>query len=732
VVAGLALALLVPAVPAHAGLGEVRPVSLISGGSAFGDQESFDPIVSRDGRFVLFTSTATNLVPGQSGGPDPALFLRELSTGQTTLVSHAAGDPGAARIGEQPSMSADGRFVAYISDATDLLAAPTTAGPKVFLFDRATGANVLVSHAATSPTTNANDESFLPDVSADGRFVAYESTASNIVTGQTEAVTADDVFLYEVATGVNTLVSHTAASPTTTGDASSRRATISDDGGRVAFQSQADDLTAGADASGNAVFVFERSTGLNRVVSRDASVPANSANNDSFRPLISGDGQWVLFRSSATTLVPGFDNNNEMNVDAYVAAVDSNTTLLASHGPGGPADGATEGIDIVGISSDGMTSLFHTTAANQVPGQIDTNAGTDAFTFNRGTGAVTLASAVPSNPIQAGDGSAAPTGISADGRFAGLESGATNLVSGQQEGNIDEDAFVRDLALGTTRLLSHATGSFAATANARSDGPSLSGDGLVAAFNSAATDLVPAPLDGNGAFDVFAAVNIPPVASAAERRNPGASPLKVTFDGMASSDPDGVIVGYAWNHGDGTFGAGPTSDHTYAAPGTYTATLAVRDDAGATATTTLSVTVTDSPPVLRDLRVVPSAFAPLGRGGSIRGSQRARGASVHYRLSETARVRFTVQRRTTGRRVGRRCVKRTRRNGSRRRCARFVAVRGAFTHQGSPSSNHFGFTGRIRRRALRPARYRLVARAADPRGNRSRVARAPFRIVRRR
>ena len=128
---------------------------------------------------------------------------------------------------------------------------------------------------------------------------------------------------------------------------------------------------------------------------------------------------------------------------------------------------------------------------------------------------------------------------------------------------------------------------------------------------------------------------------------------------------------------------------------------------------------------------MPQAFAPLPRGNSIAG-QRSRGATVRYTLSETARVRFAVQRRTTGRRVGRRCVKTTSRNLSRRRCTRFVRVRGSFRHAGTAGPNRFRFSGRVRRRPLRRGRYRLVARAVDRAGNRSKVTRAGFRVVRRR
>jgi hypothetical protein len=104
---------------------------------------------------------------------------------------------------------------------------------------------------------------------------------------------------------------------------------------------------------------------------------------------------------------------------------------------------------------------------------------------------------------------------------------------------------------------------------------------------------------------------------------------------------------------------------------------------------------------------------------------------VRYGLSEPATATFTVARATTGRRVGRRCVKGTRRNRARRKCTRYVRVRGSFTHQGAAGANSFKFSGRLRNRKLPVARYRLTAVATDAAGNKSPAKRRNFRIVRR-
>jgi Ca2+-binding RTX toxin-like protein len=133
--------------------------------------------------------------------------------------------------------------------------------------------------------------------------------------------------------------------------------------------------------------------------------------------------------------------------------------------------------------------------------------------------------------------------------------------------------------------------------------------------------------------------------------------------------------------------------------------------------------------VARGLRVVPATLRAAPEGASVAGAPV--GARVGYRLSEAATMRFTVQRRARGRRVGRRCVKPTARNRKRRRCVRFVGVRGSFSDVGAAGANDFRFTGRLRGRKLRPGRYRLVGVPTDLAGNRGKPVRAPFRIVRR-
>jgi hypothetical protein len=143
-------------------------------------------------------------------------------------------------------------------------------------------------------------------------------------------------------------------------------------------------------------------------------------------------------------------------------------------------------------------------------------------------------------------------------------------------------------------------------------------------------------------------------------------------------------------------------------------------------------TLDRSAPTVRVLPFSPMAFLSHPTGPSVLAPSAVRGTRVRYELSERAHVAFRAERAAPGRRVGRRCRRPTRRNAGRRRCVRWVRVRGGFTHAGLAGANSFRFSGRVGGRALRPGRHRLVATPVDVAGNRGKLARRGFRILRRR
>jgi hypothetical protein len=197
-------------------------------------------------------------------------------------------------------------------------------------------------------------------------------------------------------------------------------------------------------------------------------------------------------------------------------------------------------------------------------------------------------------------------------------------------------------------------------------------------------------------------------------------------------------ISVAWAFGDGAGGAGAATTHAYTAPGTYSTTVSVVDAVGNAATAVRTVTVTPAPvPAVRDrtkprlsgLRLTPATFRAAASGGSIAATRI--GSTVRYRLSEVAKVKFTVERATAGRRVGGVCRTATPANRRRARCTRYVPLKGSARHKGVAGTNRAAFRGRMGGVRLLPARYRLVARATDPAGNVSSRQRVAFRIVRR-
>jgi Tol biopolymer transport system component len=305
--------------------GETTRVSVAADGTQ-GDSNSIGtPSISADGRFVAFVSDASNLVP--HGGSIRQAYVKDRSTGAIELVSvDSAGNPAGGFVAASPVLSGDGRFVAFASGASNLVADDTNETTDVFVHDRVSGATVLAS--VDSAGGQSNDVSFRPDLNADGRFVTFDSAASNLVAGDTNGV--PDVFVHDFVTGATERVSVDSAGGEANGQSvgpgirggSAFGARISGDGRLVAFDSIATNLVAGdtntcgpfyTDIPGQCpdVFVHDRLTGETVRVSVDsADAQANDASTD---PDISSDGSTIAFFSAASNLVaedtntcPGF------------------------------------------------------------------------------------------------------------------------------------------------------------------------------------------------------------------------------------------------------------------------------------------------------------------------------------------------------------------------------------------------------------------------------------------
>ena len=380
------------------------------------------------------------------------------------------------------SISADGRFVAYASQASNLVSGDTNGWYDVFVYDRSTGETARVSLATAG--TQANGPSFRPSISGDGRYVTFESEASNLVAGDTNGVV--DVFVHDRDTGATTRVSVDSVGAQGNGGASDAPA-ISGDGRYVAFQSLAGNLVSGDSNGTSDVFVHDRNTGqTTRASVGSAGVQGNTTSS---APAISADGRYVAFESDATNLVGGDANGSR---DVFVRDRTGGTTTRVSVGSAG-GESESESTN-ASISADGRWVAFRSAATNLVPG--DTNSTWDIFLHDRDTGATTRVS-VHSTGTEANGQSSHPV-VSADGSFVAFESEATNLVPG--DGNGVRDVFVHERSAGLTTRVS--VDSMMTEGNGSSRVPAISADAGYVAFESDATNLVSAG-DTNSGADVF-------------------------------------------------------------------------------------------------------------------------------------------------------------------------------------------------------------------------------------
>jgi archaellum component FlaF (FlaF/FlaG flagellin family) len=402
------------------GAAKTRRVSVSSAG-AQGNGNSDDLTISKTGRYVAFSSLASNLVPGDTNGVSD-IFVRDRLTGKTTRVSVSSAGVQGNAASTWPSISGGGRFVAFQSNASNLVPGDANAVRDIFVRDRKNHTTKRIS--ASSP--EANGASGAPSISADGRFVAFDSSATTLVPGDTNAVS--DVFVRDRKLGTTRRMSR--SSTGAQGNELSSYAAISGDGRFVAFASDATNFAGGDTNTFGDIYVRDRKTGTTRRVSVRSG--GGQADSDSYYPALSGGGRYVAFESSATNLVSGDSN---VAADIFVRDRKTGKTRRVSVRSGG-TQGNLAAYDAA-ISGDGRFVVFTSNATNLVSG--DSNLSRDVFVRDRLTGKtkrVSVSSGGGQGTVGGGPGK-----ISADGRFVAFNSFSSNLVSGDT--NVFYDIFVR-------------------------------------------------------------------------------------------------------------------------------------------------------------------------------------------------------------------------------------------------------------------------------------------------
>ncbi|BBH70112.1 hypothetical protein ACTI_67970 [Actinoplanes sp. OR16] len=385
--------------------GTTERVSVSSGGVQ-GDGVSVLSAISGDGRYVVFGSEASNLVPGDTNGYGD-IFLHDRQTGATERVSVSTAGSQANEQSVIPAVSDDGNRVAFLSFASDLVPGDTNGFADVFVRDRQAGTTVRVS--VSSSGAQGNENANLPHISGDGEHVSFHSAADNMVPGDTNGF--DDVFVRDLPAAVTERVS-VATGGGEASSSSNSRSSMSDDGRFVGFESYASDLVA-SDTNGTGdAFVRDRLTGTTERVS--VATGGTQAADGAGAPTLSDDGRLVAFPSGSPDLVAA--DTNGVN-DIFVRDRQAGTTGRVSLTAGGAeANGHS---DPAFISGDGRHVVFGSEASNLVAG--DSNDNRDVFV--RGT-------AVPTSDctVTGTGGDDVLTGSGADDVICGL--GGDDVING--------------------------------------------------------------------------------------------------------------------------------------------------------------------------------------------------------------------------------------------------------------------------------------------------------------
>lgn len=385
--------------------------------------------ISGDGRFVTFFSEAPNLAAGDTNFSFD-VFVYDRLTEETRRISVAPDGSEANGTSIEPSISSDGRFVTYMSNASNLVAGDTNNFRDVFVYDRVSGETTRASVASDGTQSNASiGFSGNPKVSNTGRYVSFESDASNLVPGDTNGML--DVFVRDRLTNTTTRVS--VSSNGTQANGESLAQALSADGRYLTFYSFASNLVPGDTNGLPDIFVYDQRTGLiTRASLADDGSESNGASGE--LSTISADGQHVAFASTATNLTAS-DVNGAM--DVFVRDMRAGTTTLVSANADGVPGNGHSFAPI--ISDNGRFVAFFSFSINLVDGGFQNTF--DAWVKDRLTGRILRVNvASDGTPGNAGTGVSA---ISANGRYVSFASEATNLV--RADTNNTSDVFIRQL-----------------------------------------------------------------------------------------------------------------------------------------------------------------------------------------------------------------------------------------------------------------------------------------------
>gem|GEM_PF-3218599 len=402
--------------------------------TAGGNGVSSRPEITPDGTKVVFQSQARNLTATDPGYGHFQIYLHDLVTGETTLISHTFDDKeiGGDAPSQTPQITSDGSKIVFASEATNLMALSPGGQSQIYVYDVALGEIILVSHVFEDPQTGGSGYSSGPSISSDGNFVAYVSNSRDMTDGELSSL-GNQVYLYDMVKNEATLISHIYGNENQGGARQSYLPYLNGDGSLVVFSSMSNDLTAvpSGTSSNSQVFLYTVADKSIKLITHAAGNPTLEANHNSTTAKITPDGSKIVLQSAASNLSAGDPNNGAGTTNIYLYQVDNGNMRLISHAQGNPGVGAGAGAHDStepSITPDGTYIAFASRARNLTA--VDPGLATNVYLYNVSTSSARLISHRQGARNTGGNGASTSTSLTANASMVAFQSIATDLMAG--------------------------------------------------------------------------------------------------------------------------------------------------------------------------------------------------------------------------------------------------------------------------------------------------------------
>ena len=421
--------------PPDTSIDQIRRISIGYDGKESGLGNYYKPSFSSDGKYVVLTSTVSNLVANDTNNAED-VFLFNTKTNQTQRVSIANDGIQANDNSRGSSISADGRYVVFTSKASNLVANDTNDVGDIFLFDTQAQINLQINPmkriSISNSGTQANGSSYSCSISSNGKYVVFNSSASNLVANDTNA--KGDIFLFDTQTNQIKIISMGMNSQGANG--SSYSPFISGDGTYIVFESSASNLvTDDTNGKGDIFLFYNTFFSTNPIKRISVSPDEKNTNDESFLPSISSDGTNIniVFSSNASNLIYYTGDTNQKE-DIFLVHMEPTMTTTQTRISSGPnIANANNASSWPFISANGQYVVFESNASNLV--SSDTNALNDIFLSD--TNRFQIKRVSMGIDGHEANGNSSFSSISPDGKYIGFVSNASNLVANDTNNSPD-------------------------------------------------------------------------------------------------------------------------------------------------------------------------------------------------------------------------------------------------------------------------------------------------------